>query len=188
MAQKQKAHWWWSVLILSILFTVVAIWIMLQPGVAFVSLTLLFTATILVSGILNLIFAIRNRKSLHSWGWFLFLGLLDLVLGIALALQPHIAAIALILYMGMWLTFKGMLSITYSFEIKKLGFKDWWWQLIGGIITVIFAFFMVINPVFGLLSVVYLTGLSMLSIGIFGIYLSFQLKKVEDMIPLPVEA
>ncbi len=177
-----KVKNWWLVLLLSVLITVLAIVVMLKPAEAYVALVFYFAFMTMFSGFFNFFFALNNRKNLDSWGWFLFLGILEIVLGIALFLQPHITALVLILYVGFWLTFKAVLSIGYSFELKKLGFRDWWLNLLGGIITLIFSFMMIINPVFGALSVVYLTGITLLLTGIFGIYLSFQLKNLETVV------
>ncbi len=183
MATK-KANQWWLIFTLSLLITVLSVFIMLKPASAFVGLALFFAWSMMFSGVFNFIFAIRNVKTLDSWWWFLILGLLEIVISVALFIQPQISGLALILYVGFWLTFRAIMSISYSFELKKIGFKDWWLNLIGGIITLIFTFMMIANPVFGAISVVYLTGISLLLSGLFGMYLSFKLKKIESFLQI----
>ena len=179
-----KAHNWWLVFLISLIILVLSVWVMVKPVEAFAGLVLLFAWSIMVSGWLNVIFAIQNRKSLDSWLWFLFLGILEIVLSIGLFLQPHITALALIVYVGFWLIFKAVMNITYSVEIKKIGFKDWWIVLLGGILTLIFAFLMIINPVFGALTVTYLTGISLMLAGLFGVFLSFKLRRIEKFLSM----
>jgi len=55
---------------------------------------------------------------------------------------------------------------------------DWGWLLFIGITGVISAFIMIWNPVFAGLTIVAYTAVAFLSIGIFQIYLSFRLKKL----------
>ncbi len=180
MAQ-QKTKNWWLILVLSLLIALVGIWIMVKPAAGFLALTLYFAFTIMFSGFFNFFFALYNRKILDTWAWFLVLGILEIVISIPLFLHLQLSALALIIYVALWLTFKASMATVYSFELKKLGFKDWWLNLIGGILTIIFAFLMILNPIFGAISIVYLTGITLLLAGSFGAYLSFQLKKVEDL-------
>ena len=179
-----KARKWWIILLISILITALAIWVFIKPVEAFAGLALLFAWSIMVSGWLNVLFSLHNRKSLDSWLWFLFLGILEIVLSIGLFLQPHISALSLIVYVGFWLTFKAVMNIAYSLEVKKIGFRDWWIVLVGGILTLIFSFMMIINPVFGALTVTYLTGLTLLFTGLFGLFLSFKLKRIESFLSI----
>ena len=179
-----KAHKWWIVLLISLIILALSIWVMVKPAEAFAGLVILFAWSIMLSGWLNVFFSIQNRKSLDSWLWFLFLGILEIILSIGLFLQPHITALALIVYVGFWLTFKAVLNITYSVEIKKIGFKDWWIIMLGGILTLIFTFLMIINPVFGALTITYLTGISLMLTGLFGIFLSFKLRKIESFLSI----
>ncbi len=174
-----KARQWWLILLLSILLVALSIFVMLRPAEAFVGLALFFAWSIMFSGFFNLFFALRNTKTLESWWWFLILGILEIIISVILFLKPAVSAMALIIYVGFWLTFKAVMTINYSFELKKLGFKDWWINLIGAIITLTLAFFMVASPIFGALSVVYLTGFSVLFTGLFGIFLAFKLKSIE---------
>jgi uncharacterized membrane protein HdeD (DUF308 family) len=174
-----KAHQWWWLLILSILILILGFVVLFNPLTSFVALSIFFTWTILFSGFFNLFFALRNVKTMDSWIWFLLLGILEIVISIALFLQPHISQLALILYVAFWLTFKGVMSLSYSFELKKFGFKDWWVILLGGIATLILAFLMLIRPIFSVIAVVYLAGFSLLTAGTFGIWLSLQLKNLE---------
>ncbi len=177
-----KAHQWWLILLISLIILVLSVWVMVEPVQAFAGLALVFAWFIMLSGLLNVIFALQNTKYLDSWLWFLFLGIVEIVLSVGLFLQPHISALALILYVGFWITFKAIMSITYSIEIKNIGFRDWWIILLGGILTLIFAFLMIINPVFGALTVTYLTGISLMIAGLFGVFLSFKLRRIEKFL------
>lgn len=54
------------------------------PQATYLSLGLFFSASFLVFGIMELVFAIQNKDNLDNWGWYLVGALLDLFVGIIL--------------------------------------------------------------------------------------------------------
>ena len=73
---------WWTSLLLGIVYIIVALWLMISPVSTYVALSIIFSVSMLISGILEIIFALSNRKGVPSWGWYIVGGLIDLVLGI----------------------------------------------------------------------------------------------------------
>ncbi len=179
-----KIKQWWTPLIWGILFVVFAIFMLFKPVEALVGLTAFFIASMLVSGIFNIAFAIGNRKTMDHWMWHLFSGILDLLIGGILLAKPHISVAVLVLYVGFWMMFRGVANISMSITFKKIGLKYWWVTLLGGILTVIFSFLMIVNPAFGAMSVVLLTSLAIMTTGWLGIILAFKLKKVNKMLEM----
>ena len=47
-------------------------------------LSVIFSISMLISGIIEIIFSISNRRGISSWGWYLAGGIIDLILGIYL--------------------------------------------------------------------------------------------------------
>ena len=75
---------WWTSLLLGIVYIIVALWLMFSPVSTYVALSIIFSVSMLISGILEIIFAFSNRKGVPSWGWYIVGGLIDLVLGVYL--------------------------------------------------------------------------------------------------------
>ena len=75
---------WWVSLLLGLLYIIVALCLMFAPLSSYVALSIIFSVSMLVSGLLEIIFAASNRKTLSSWGWYLAGGIIDLILGIYL--------------------------------------------------------------------------------------------------------
>ena len=75
---------WWTSLLLGIVYIIVALWLMFSPVSSYIALSIIFSVSMLVSGILEIIFAISNKKGVPSWGWYVVGGIIDLILGIYL--------------------------------------------------------------------------------------------------------
>ena len=82
---------WWTSLLLGIVYIIVALWLMFSPVSTYVALSIIFSVSMLISGILEIIFAFSNRKGVPSWGWYIVGGLIDLVLGIYLIAYPMVS-------------------------------------------------------------------------------------------------
>jgi uncharacterized membrane protein HdeD (DUF308 family) len=73
------------------------------------------------------------------------------------------------------------MAISFSIELSSYGVKQWGWLLLMGIIGLIFSYILIWNPVFAGLTLVYWTGLALITLGIFSIYFSIQLNKLRKI-------
>ena len=73
---------WWMSLLLGLLYIAVALCLLFAPVSSYVALSVIFSISILVSGILEIFFAVGNKKIINSWGWYLAGGIIDLLIGI----------------------------------------------------------------------------------------------------------
>ena len=64
---------------------------MFSPLSSYVALSIVFSISMLISGILEIIFSLSNRKGVPSWGWYLVGGIIDLILGIYLIAYPMVS-------------------------------------------------------------------------------------------------
>ena len=62
---------WWVSLLLGLLYILIAICLMFTPLASYVALSVLFSVSMFVSGTLEILFAVTNRKNISSWGWYL---------------------------------------------------------------------------------------------------------------------
>jgi|SRR5690606_6041195 len=170
---------WWISLLLGILYIIAGIWVFQTPLASYVSLSIIFSVFIFISGISQIIFSISNKENIESWGWYLAGGILDLIIGILLITHPLITMIILPFYVGFWLLFQGFIAIGLSFQFKSVGALFWGWLLFFGILTLVFSFLLLANPVFAGLSIVYMTAMAFITAGIFRIVLAFGLKKIK---------
>ena len=92
---------WWMSLILGILYIGVAICLMFAPLSSYVALSIVFSISMLISGILEILFAISN-KHVSSWGWYLAGGIIDLIIGIYLVAYPMVSMEIIPFLIAVW--------------------------------------------------------------------------------------
>ncbi|MDH3323554.1 MAG: HdeD family acid-resistance protein [Flavobacteriaceae bacterium] len=173
---------WWVLLIMGLLLVVGAVWMFRTPAESFVSLAGIFSVIILISGLLSVFFAFVSKNDIDDWGLFLAGGILDIVVGVVLLKYPQITMVLFSLFIGFWLLFRGVNAISTAFKLRKDGIDNWGWILFFGVLTVIFAFMSIINPLIGATYLVFTLALGFLLLGIVYIFLSFQLKKVKGSV------
>ncbi len=173
---------WWVFLIIGAMLVFGAIWMFKTPVESFVSLALLFSTLILISGVLSIIFALANKEDMDNWGLYLAGGILDFVIGFILLKYPGITLVLFSMFIGFWLLFKGFNAISVSFKLKKEDEENWIWILFFGVLIVIFALMSIVNPLIGASYLVYTLALSILLLGIVNIFLGLQLRKAKNRI------
>jgi len=173
---------WWVLLIIGFLLIIGAIWMFKTPVESFVGLVSFFSILILISGVLSVFFAFTNKEDIDNWGLYLGGGVLDIVVGFVLLKYPGITIVLFSLFVGFWLLFKGVNTVSSAFKQKKEGEDNWGWILFFGVLTVIFAFMSIINPLIGASYLVFTLAFAFLLLGIANIFLALQLKKVNNKV------
>lgn len=175
-AQKAVKYWWVS-LIIGILSLGIGIWCLVSPPTTLAALTILFVIAFIVGGILEIIFAISNRKSLDGWGFTLAAGIIAFAFGIVLWLMPNIATTTFLIYfVGLWIMFRSIWGIGISVELQRIKVKGWGWLLALSILGVLFSFAFIIVPAFGAGVIIALAALAFIFYGAFRVYLAFKFK------------
>jgi uncharacterized membrane protein HdeD (DUF308 family) len=177
---KDTIKHWYLLLMLGIIFIIVGMLAIITPTAAYLSLAILFSVTFFVTGVLEIIFSIIYKKQFDSWGWTLVSGILDFIIGLILILNPQISIITLPLFVGFVVLYRSMMAIAWSIELKKYSLSNWGWLLFTGILGVIFSFFLLLNPLFAGLTVAVFTGIALITIGIFHIHFSIEMKKLNS--------
>ena len=176
---KDAINYWWVFLITGLLLVFVSYKVITTPLESYVSLSILFSILVLVNGFFYTIFSITNHKQLDGWGWYLAGGIFDIAIGIILVLYPGISIVLLPVFIGFWLMFRGVSVIGTSLDLKKYDVLNWGWLMVLGILMTILAFFMVMDPLFGFLNIIYITSISFLVFGVISIIMAFKLKNVK---------
>jgi len=171
---------WYVPLVVGILFVLFGIYIFSVPVAAYVTLSLVFSFAFYVSGFGDIYFAINNQKSLDGWGWYLVSGILTVMLGIYLMVYPSISMTILPFVVGFAMLFKSFQGLGFSLDLKKMGLS-WGSLAFVSVIGILLSFAMLANPFAAAASIVTITALVIIVVGIYGMMLSFQLKKVKDL-------
>lgn len=176
---KNSVKHWYLPLILGIVFIICGIWAFQSPLATFLALSILFSVSFIVSGIADIAFSTANTKTLKGWGWYLVSGLISLLLGIYLISYPALSMSVLPFVVGFTLLFRSFLQLGFSFELKDHGVKNWGWITAMSVVGIILCFLLLANPIITGLSIVVMTALSFIFIGIASIALSFSLRRIK---------
>jgi uncharacterized membrane protein HdeD (DUF308 family) len=85
------------------------------------------------------------------------------------------------IYVGFWLLFRSIMSIGFAFSSNAAGASNWGWLLVAGILMLLFSILLLANPVFTSFSIVYMTAFAFIFMGVFRLFLAFDLKKMKKM-------
>lgn len=108
----------WTEVLLGVLAVIAGIFAIVNPVAGALSLVWAIGVWLVVSGILQISFALKAR---HDRGWRLFLGALDVILGLLLVFAgpaPSLAFLAVIVAVS--LTVRGVFLIMLAMSLKKL--------------------------------------------------------------------
>ena len=171
-------NWWWF-LVKGLLLVAAGIAIFARPVAGYAGLSILFTIVIIISGMAQVIFAISNKALLKGWGWTLVSGILDIAIGIYLAMYPLLTMGTLPFFVGFWLIFKSFYLMGASFDLNNLGLSGWGWLFFGGLLVLLAGFYIIYYPVAGALGIVAVSGTAFILAGILYSILSFKLKDIK---------
>jgi uncharacterized membrane protein HdeD (DUF308 family) len=90
-----------------------------MPGITALGLLILIAAWALVTGILEIIAAIRLRKIITNEWLLILAGIASVAFGVILLLRPAAGALALIWWFGAWALIFGILMIVLAFRMRN---------------------------------------------------------------------
>ena len=125
-----------------------------------------------VSWLIGLFFIVQGALAVYSYfkkdritllGFNLIYGIISIVIGLFVILNPFAIADILTMGLGLWLLVSGGLKINYSVRLRSINEQSWALTLVVGIISIIFGIMVILNPfskliileVIGLFLVVY---------------------------------
>ena len=98
--------------IVSLLFGIAAIF---WPGLTLGTLVLLFSAYIVVMGVVSIYYGVTGISKRQGWIWTLLVGFLELAVGVYLVRNPNVVFSTLILLIGFILIARGIFDTVTAF-------------------------------------------------------------------------
>ena len=115
---------WWLVLLLGLVSLTAGVIAVLNPDITILVLVLLMGANALVTGILEIVMAIRLRKSIER-EWLLALaGVVSVIFGVLVFLFPAAGALAMVWLVSFYAVFTGVLLVTLALRARKWARRD----------------------------------------------------------------
>lgn len=170
---------WWIPLLTGVLSIALGVWCFCSPMTSLPVFAIFFACILFVAGVMNLSYAISNRRVNTNWGWSLAMGILELICGVWLYTMPVPRLTVVFVYaVGFWLIFAAINSICEAFTLARYG---WGWTLLMVLllaVTILFAFWFVSDPILGLEAGWLWVGISFITFGCYRIGLAFMLNSI----------
>ncbi|MEW6269011.1 MAG: HdeD family acid-resistance protein [Thermodesulfobacteriota bacterium] len=169
------ARYWWALVLRGVAGIVFGVLAFLWPGITLEVLILFFGAYMLVDGVFTVISAIGGRAHTPHWGWLLLEGLLGIAIGIFTFVAPVVTAFALLMYIAAWALVTGVIEIIAAIRLRREIEGELWLGL-SGVLSIGFGILLVIFPLAGALSIVWLLGIYAIAFGIVLVILGFRVR------------
>ncbi len=171
MEKQKNINWYWF-LIKGIIMIILALLIFQNPGGTLLAIALYIGIGFLITGLIVIWqgFAIRNL--VPNWGWRVFEGVIDIILGFILIAHPALTASIIPVIIGFWGAMYGVYLVIDGIS----GDGNALVKSISGILMLIFSFIIMFNPLFAGFSLVIWVGAILLIGGIYNVIGSFSLK------------
>jgi uncharacterized membrane protein HdeD (DUF308 family) len=185
MAQPLKSirkaiNHWYLVTVIGVIFVLLGIWVFRTPMASYLVLATFFSISFLAAGITEIAFALSNRKELDHWGWFFGSGILSTLIGFLLISNPTLSMITLPLYVGFGVMFRSISGISFAFKLKEMG-SEYHSILYLSLAGMVLSFLLIWNPGFVGMTLVTITALIFILLGVIAILLSMKMKKLHDL-------
>jgi uncharacterized membrane protein HdeD (DUF308 family) len=166
---------WWLVLLRGIFMVIFGAIALFSPGIALLSLVLLFGFYAILDGISAIMVGIRARGE-PNWGWMIVQGVVSMLAGVIALIWPGVTALALLFVVAFWAIVLGISEIGGGFASRKRGSNAWGWTLAVGLLNVVFGVVLLIWPASGILALVWLVGIFTLAGGLTLIMLALRVR------------
>lgn len=166
----RSLRYWWVILIRGILFILLGIYMVCNPASGYAALGFLFGLLILLTGVAELFRVTRDHDQASRTG-HLFLGIIDIIIGIVLVTHIIASADILRVIVGIYFLLRGISLLSYSH------FRGRSWPLIlGGTITAVFGLLIIFNAVFGAVTIIIFTAIAFIIMGAFNVWLGLHMR------------
>jgi uncharacterized membrane protein HdeD (DUF308 family) len=173
---ERLSRYWWLLALRGALAVVFGVLALIWPGITVAALVFLYGAYAIVDGAFSLGAGIMNTRETGGQRWWLiFQGVLGIVAGIVAFVWPAITALVLLILIGVWAVFTGVMQIVAAVQLRREIDNEWLLGL-GGALSVLFGLIVLFRPGSGALAVVWLIAVYAIAFGVALIGLSFRVR------------
>lgn len=151
------------VLVMGIVMVIGGVYTWFHPLAALAALALILGIVFIVVGVGYLAAYFSGSYS----GWYLAVGLLDIIVGVVLVSNLRQTIMVLPFMFAFWCLFSGVIQIAAALQLRKSPMARLWpWPLIAGIIGIIVGFWIMFQPLAGAVALTILLGVYLVINGI----------------------
>lgn len=121
IAKRRDNRHWWLLLLWGLVGIVVGVMTFIMPGITGLVLLMYIAAWAVITGLLQIVAAIRLRKEIKGEWLMILSGLVSVAFGVLLFLQPGAGALAVAWIIAAYAFIFGVLMVLLAFKVRKLG-------------------------------------------------------------------
>lgn len=149
-----KSKKWWLISLKGLIFIFLGIYIFKFPVSGMLGLIVYGGISLIISGIIETVFAISHSRTHPDWTWQMVEGLLDIILALILLLNIGLTAITLPYVFAAYGILIGIFWMMQSFFFKKNGYRFWMVAFIAGLVSLLIGLIIFYEPVLTALTIV----------------------------------
>jgi uncharacterized membrane protein HdeD (DUF308 family) len=121
-AGRARASWreWLPLLVAGVFGLAAAVVTVVWPVITVLALTSLAAALLIGVGVVEIMFAVRLRKAIRGEQFMIFVGVLSVLAGLAIAVWPEPGILALTLVLGVYAIVGGILLVVAAMRLRAL--------------------------------------------------------------------
>ncbi|BDD03626.1 HdeD family acid-resistance protein [Aureibacter tunicatorum] len=163
---------WWSIVVKGVVALLFGLFAMLETKMAFQTLIYYFGFLAIFSGLIVFVAGLKSRQDNRQTNYWLVEGILDIVIGVMVVLFPAQSAEVVLLFIGAWALFMGIMQFVYAFKIQH--YKLIW--AFNGAISLLFSYLIFKDPFAGAVALTMIIGIYAFLLGIFLIVIGLKLR------------
>jgi uncharacterized membrane protein HdeD (DUF308 family) len=168
-------RYWWMLLIRGVIAVLFGLAAIVWPGLTALVLVYLFGAFAFVDGIVAVVVSLQERAIVPRWWLLLIEGIVGILIGILTFFSPIVTALILLYLIATWAILTGILEIAAAFSMRRALVLEWT-LAIAGILSILLGILLAIQPVSGILAVVWIIGIYAIVFGVLLIIRAFQFR------------
>jgi uncharacterized membrane protein HdeD (DUF308 family) len=167
-------NWWLEVLrgVAAIIFGILAL---ANPGIALVTLVLLWGIYALIDGVLAIAAAVMGGNPMPRW-WLAIVGLAGIGAGVMTFVYPGVTAFVLLIFIAVWAIVLGIFEIYGAIKLRK-EIEGEWFLILNGALSIAFGILLLWRPGIGAITLVYIIGAYAIILGVIYLMFGFKLRK-----------
>ncbi len=119
IAGKQHSDRWWVLLLEGIVGIAIGIMAFLAPGITTLALLMYIAFWALLTGLLEIIAAVRLRKEIEGEWWMILSGVASIIFAVLLFLYPSSGALAMVWIIAAYAILFGVFLIMLGFKLRS---------------------------------------------------------------------
>lgn len=159
----------WAI-VLNCCILALGIVLIVWPDVSALAVCYILGVLCLAGGVCELVRYFRLGVAGLFFQFDLTLGIFSILAGVLLLLHPMGAAIFLPIAASLYIFIDSIFDIQVSVEMRRMGLKSWWLSMLLGILSTVFAFFLMLDPFDGASALMIFVGVSLMISSIESLY------------------